>query len=76
MDWFLEQQIEGEPASNKLADAMATLIRPPSRASLRLRISFACLPIPEHAFLSSRFSSVSSATTSFRAADSDRSSLT
>ena len=30
MDWFLEQQIEGEPVSNKLADAMATLIRLPS----------------------------------------------
>jgi hypothetical protein len=30
MDWFLEQQIEGEPMSNKLADAMATLIRLPS----------------------------------------------
>lgn len=29
-DWFLEQQIEGEPVSNKLADAMATLIRLPS----------------------------------------------
>ena len=30
VDWFLEQQIEGEPVSNKLADAMATLIRLPS----------------------------------------------
>jgi hypothetical protein len=30
MDWFLEQQIEGEPVSNKLADAMATLVRLPS----------------------------------------------
>ena len=30
VDWFLEQEIEGEPASNKLADAMATLIRLPS----------------------------------------------
>jgi len=30
LDWFLEQQIEGEPVSNKLADAMATLIRLPS----------------------------------------------
>ena len=30
MDWFLEQRIEGEPVSNKLADAMATLIRLPS----------------------------------------------
>ncbi|MFY9210143.1 MAG: hypothetical protein WAO69_03360 [Aestuariivita sp.] len=30
MDWFLEQQIEGEPVSKKLADAMATLIRLPS----------------------------------------------
>ncbi|WP_343081361.1 hypothetical protein [Ostreiculturibacter nitratireducens] len=30
MDWFLEQQIDGEPVSNKLADAMATLIRLPS----------------------------------------------
>ena len=30
MDWFLEQQVEGEPVSNKLADAMATLIRLPS----------------------------------------------
>ena len=30
MDWFLEQQIEGEPVSNKLADAMSTLIRLPS----------------------------------------------
>jgi len=30
MDWFREQQIEGEPVSNKLADAMATLIRLPS----------------------------------------------
>ena len=30
MDWFLEQQVEGEPISNKLADAMATLIRLPS----------------------------------------------
>lgn len=29
-DWFLEQQIEGEPVSNKLSDAMATLIRLPS----------------------------------------------
>jgi len=30
VDWFLGQQIEGEPVSNKLADAMATLIRLPS----------------------------------------------
>jgi hypothetical protein len=30
VDWFLEQEIEGEPVSNKLADAMATLIRLPS----------------------------------------------
>jgi len=30
LDWFLEQQIEGEPVSGKLADAMATLIRLPS----------------------------------------------
>ena len=30
VDWLLEQQIEGEPISNKLADAMATLIRLPS----------------------------------------------
>jgi len=30
VDWFLKQQIEGEPVSNKLADAMATLIRLPS----------------------------------------------
>jgi hypothetical protein len=30
VDWFLEQQVEGEPVSNKLADAMATLIRLPS----------------------------------------------
>jgi len=30
VDWFLEQQIEGEPVSNKLADAMATLVRLPS----------------------------------------------
>lgn len=30
VDWLLEQQIEGEPVSNKLADAMATLIRLPS----------------------------------------------
>jgi hypothetical protein len=30
VDWFLEQRIEGEPVSNKLADAMATLIRLPS----------------------------------------------
>ena len=30
VDWFLEQQIEGESVSNKLADAMATLIRLPS----------------------------------------------
>ena len=30
VDWFLEQQIEGEPVSHKLADAMATLIRLPS----------------------------------------------
>lgn len=30
MDWFLEQQVEGEPVSNKLADAMATLVRLPS----------------------------------------------
>jgi hypothetical protein len=29
-DWFLDQQIEGEAVSNKLADAMATLIRLPS----------------------------------------------
>jgi hypothetical protein len=29
MDWFLEQEIEGERLSNKLADAMATLIRLP-----------------------------------------------
>jgi hypothetical protein len=28
-DWFLEQQVEGELVSNKLADAMATLIRLP-----------------------------------------------
>lgn len=30
VDWFLEQQIEGEAVSNKLADAMATLIRLPA----------------------------------------------
>ena len=30
VDWFLEQRIEGEPVSNKLADAMATLIRLPA----------------------------------------------
>lgn len=30
VDWFLTQEIEGEPVSNKLADAMATLIRLPS----------------------------------------------
>lgn len=30
MDWFLEQKIEGEQLSNKLADAMATLVRLPS----------------------------------------------
>lgn len=30
VDWFIEQQIEGEPVSHKLADAMATLIRLPS----------------------------------------------
>lgn len=29
-DWFLKQQIDGEAVSNKLADAMATLIRQPS----------------------------------------------
>ena len=29
VDWFLEQQIEREPVSNKLADSMATLIRLP-----------------------------------------------
>jgi len=29
-DWFLQQQVEGEPVSQKLADAMATLIRLPS----------------------------------------------
>ena len=28
-DWFLEQQIEGEPISRNLADAMATLVRLP-----------------------------------------------
>lgn len=30
MDWFLEQQVEGEPVSRNLADAMATLVRLPS----------------------------------------------
>ena len=30
LDGFLEQQVEGEPVSNNLADAMATLIRLPS----------------------------------------------
>ncbi len=30
LDWFLEQQIEGEPVSKNLADAMATLIRLPA----------------------------------------------
>lgn len=30
VDWFQEQKIDGEPVSNKLADAMATLIRLPS----------------------------------------------
>jgi hypothetical protein len=29
-DWFLERQIEGEPVSRNLADAMATLVRLPS----------------------------------------------
>ena len=29
-DWFLQQHVEGEPVSQKLADAMATLIRLPS----------------------------------------------
>lgn len=30
VDWFLEQQIDGEPVSRNLADAMATLIRLPA----------------------------------------------
>lgn len=30
LDWLLGQEIEGEPVSNNLADAMATLIRLPS----------------------------------------------
>ena len=30
LDWFLTQQVEGEPVSRNLADAMATLIRLPS----------------------------------------------
>ena len=30
LDWILTQQVEGEPVSNKLADAMATLVRLPS----------------------------------------------
>lgn len=30
VDWFLEQEIEGDPVSNMLAGAMATLIRLPS----------------------------------------------
>ena len=30
MDWFLDQQIEGEAVSDKLAEAMATLFRLPS----------------------------------------------
>lgn len=30
VDWFLTQQVEGEPVSRNLADAMATLIRLPS----------------------------------------------
>ncbi len=30
MEWFLAQHVEGEPISNKLADAMSTLIRLPS----------------------------------------------
>jgi len=30
LDWFLEQQIAGEPVSKNLADAMATLIRLPA----------------------------------------------
>lgn len=30
LDWFLGQEIEGEPVSNNVADAMATLIRLPS----------------------------------------------
>ena len=29
-EWFLTQQVEGEPISKNLADAMATLIRLPS----------------------------------------------
>ncbi|MBW6496352.1 MAG: hypothetical protein K0B16_17715, partial [Burkholderiaceae bacterium] len=29
-DWFFEQQVEGEPVSRNLADAMATLVRLPS----------------------------------------------
>jgi hypothetical protein len=29
-DWFFEQQVDGEPVSRNLADAMATLIRLPS----------------------------------------------
>jgi hypothetical protein len=29
-DWFRTQEIEGEPLSQNLADAMATLIRLPS----------------------------------------------
>ena len=29
-DWFRDQQVEGEPVSQNLADAMATLIRLPS----------------------------------------------
>jgi hypothetical protein len=30
LDWFLRQEVEGEPISKNLADAMATLIRLPS----------------------------------------------
>jgi len=30
LDWFVEQQIEGEPVSRNLADSMATLVRLPS----------------------------------------------
>jgi hypothetical protein len=30
LDWFLEQRVEGEPISSKLADAMSTLVRLPS----------------------------------------------
>ena len=43
--WFLAQQIEGEPVSNKLADAMAKIIATPAARDFARKSGLEVLPL-------------------------------